>query len=258
MPDESIGPAAFRDHFSVIARTYAAFRPTYPPELFAHLAALAQEHAVAWDCACGSGQATLGLVPWFERVVATDASAGQLAMAPPHPSVTYHVATAEASALRDGSVDIVTVAQALHWLDRPRFYAEVRRVARPGAVLAAWSYGTLAFDDRALDTLLGEFYQGTVGPYWPPERRLVDLGYRTVDFPFAPLPVPPIAMSVRWSLDELLGYLRSWSAVARYVAVHGRDPVADLDAPLAAAWGAGRDAKRTIDFPLAVRAGRVA
>lgn len=246
----------FKDHFSQIAASYAAFRPRYPAALFDHLAALASERRCAWDCACGSGQATLELAERFERVVATDASAAQIAAAPPHPRVQYRVAPAEASGIGPGSVDLVAVAQALHWLDLERFYAEVRRVAARTGIIAVWSYGTCHIADAAVAAIFARFYGDTLGECWPPERRLVEAGYRTLPFPFAPLPSPELVLEAHWTLEQLLGMLGSWSATRRYLERYGTDPLVAVRQELLAVWGDPATTRR-ITWPLAIRVGRV-
>src|SRR5262249_32870016 len=132
----------FPDHFSKVAADYSIFRPRYPEELFEYLASLAPRRTLAWDCAAGSGQATLGLATRFDAVIATDASAAQLAAAPRHPRIDSRVARAERSDLRSGSVDLAVVAQALHWLMLEPFYDEAHRVLTAGGVLAVWCYGS--------------------------------------------------------------------------------------------------------------------
>jgi ubiquinone/menaquinone biosynthesis C-methylase UbiE len=246
--------SSFQDHFAPVATAYAEFRPRYPDTLFDWLAARAPAREQAWDCACGSGQATLDLARRFARVIATDASVDQLAGAPAHERVSYHVAPAEASGLADASVDLVAVAQALHWFDLPRFHAEARRVLKPGGLLAAWSYGVLTLDDPHLDALARQFHDLTLGPYWPAQRRLVERGYRDLDFPFDELAAPSFELVAHWSLPRLLGYFRSWSATARYRAAHGADPVAALAQELTARWG-DPAAPRRVVWPLALRAG---
>lgn len=244
----------FRDHFSGVAAGYARFRPGYPPALFAWLAERAPARDAAWDCATGSGQAAVGLAEHFARVVATDASGEQVAHARPHPRVEYRVAPAERSGLDPASVDLVTVAQALHWLDLPAFYREVRRVLRPGGLLAVWSYGNLSLPDERLDRILQAFYHDTLGPCWPPERRLVEEGYASLEFPFAEAAPPPFAMEADLTLADLGGYLRTWSAVKRYAEAHGTDPVEAVEAELRPTWGdPGRP--RRVRWPLAIRAG---
>ena len=246
---------SFPDHFSGVAPDYAEYRPLYPDALFDWLARIAPGRERAWDCATGSGQAAVPLALRFDVVVATDASAGQIAAAAKNPRIEYRVAPAEASGLDAESVDLVTVAQALHWFDRPAFYAEVRRVLRPEGVLAAWTYGHPVLDDPRADAVFQRFYSETVGPWWPKERALVDAGYRTIDFPFPEVEAPPFPMETRWPLGALLGYVATWSAVTRYRAARGGDPVADLGGALAPAWG-DPDEPRRIRWPLSLRAGR--
>lgn len=245
----------FSDHFAPVSGAYADFRPTYPPELFDWLAGIAPGRDLVWDCACGSGQASVDLAGRFAWVVATDASAEQLAGAPSHDRIEFRQAPAEASGLADASVDLVTVAQALHWFDLPRFHAEARRVLKPGGVLAAWSYGVQTVAGEDVNTLVQHFYREVVGPYWPPERVLVEQGYRGLDFPFAEFAAPKFAMTADWTLARLLGYFRSWSATGRYHKARGEDPVPALAAALAPLWGDPEVARR-VTWPLAIRVGR--
>jgi SAM-dependent methyltransferase len=245
---------SFKDHFSGHAADYSRFRPEYPAALFAWLAALAPARDRAWDCATGNGQAACALAPHFRDVVATDASAQQLENARSCDGVRYTVAPAEASGLAEHSVDLITVAQALHWFDLERFYAEARRVLRPGGVVAVWNYNLFRLDP-AVDAIVDRFYAETVGPYWPPERRLVENGYRELPFPFTVIAAAPFEMASRWSLEHLIGYLGTWSAVRRYREAHGCDPVAAILGELSAAWGDAGE--REVRWPLEMRVGRV-
>lgn len=246
----------FNDHFGQVAEQYADFRPHYPAALFDWLASQCAAHECVWDCGAGSGQAAIPLADYFSSVHATDASASQIAQADPHPRIHYCVASAEDSGLASNSVDLVTVAQALHWFDLDRFYAEVRRVLKPGGVIAAWSYGMIRVEGAEIDAAVQHFYRHTIGPYWPPERRHVENGYRDLEFPFHLIDPPPLSMRVHWTLDQLLGYLRSWSASARYVSVMGKDPALALSAELLPAWG-GPEHRRQVEWPLSIRAGRI-
>ena len=242
----------FHDHFSGVAEAYATFRPQYPAELFAALADATLRRRTAWDCATGNGQAAMGLEPHFERVIGTDGSAALLTAALPHPRLRYVCALAEAAPLAAGSVDLVAAAQALHWFDSARFFAEARRVLAPGGVVAVWCYG-LAEIDPVIDAEVHRFYTDTVGPYWPPERELVETGYRTVAFPFAELALPPFAIVQQLTLTAFVGYVRTWSATQRYLTARRRDPVPDLIRGLAPVWGS---ATRPVRWPLSLRAGR--
>jgi len=239
--------------FSTIARESANFRPGYPPELFEWLARAAPARDAAWDCGCGSGQASTALAAHFAVVFATDVAPEQIAAARPHDRVRYAVAPAEHSGLPDASVDLVTVAQALHWFDVPAFYAEARRVARPGALLAVWNYPRPRIADPALDRHFLEFYGGVVGSYWPPERRHIEANYRTLPFPFEELPHPEFELTLHWSLDQLLGYVSSWSATSRYRQATGEDPVPRLLAALQPHWPPGGNAE--IHMPIGLRIG---
>jgi ubiquinone/menaquinone biosynthesis C-methylase UbiE len=243
------------DHFSGVARAYAAYRPTYPAALFAYVSSLTASHRRAWDCGAGSGQATGGLLSHYSSVVATDISRSQLSSAEEHTRVRRVACAAERSALADGSVDLVAVAQALHWMNLPAFYAEVRRVVATGGAIAVWSYDLAVLGDPFLDTVFRRFYEGTLGQYWPLERRLVDDRYRTISFPFVEAAAPEFSMVADWTLDELLGYVGTWSAVSRYRASEGSDPAAMLAEQLASRWG--RAERRRIQWPLVVRTGRI-
>jgi SAM-dependent methyltransferase len=244
----------FADHFSAQAAGYTAFRPRYPDTLFEFLARVSPARQRAWDCGTGNGQAAIGLARHFRQVVATDASSAQIAQAEPHLHIEYRVATAEQSGLPDGSVDLVTVAQALHWFDFDRFYAEVRRVTVSGGVIAAWSYGLMQVNS-AVDAVVQRFFAGLAAD-WPAERRFVDEQYRTLPFPFEPVTVPPFSMQQHWTLPQLLGYLRTWSAVQAFQRREKVDPVAGVAEELANVW-VDEDGPRQVRWPLAVRVGRV-
>ncbi|MBC2739348.1 class I SAM-dependent methyltransferase [Thiobacillus sp.] len=252
--------SGFKDHFSSASDRYAAYRPDYPAALFAWLASLcprpgtSAECGIAWDCATGSGQAALGLAPYFRQVVATDASAEQIRHAQPHPAIDYRVAPAEASGLAKHSIDLITVAQAAHWFDLPRFYAEATHVLKPGGVLALWGYGRMVLPGK-MDTPFRHFYAETVGPYWPPERALVDDGYRSLDFPFTEIEAPGFLIEVEWNLPRLAAYLSTWSAVKRFQDARGHDPLPALMAELTPLWGDVNTAK-TLQWPLFLRVGR--
>jgi SAM-dependent methyltransferase len=247
--------ATFRDHFSSSSPDYARFRPRYPRALFAWVSAQAPARGRVWDVATGSGQAALGLAGDFALVVATDASAAQLASAAPHERVRYVRSTAEASGLADRSMDAIVAAQAVHWFDRPAFFEEARRVARPGALIAVWTYGNPTVSPD-VDALITPFYRDIVGPYWPPERRLIENLYRDVDLPFAPVAAPELWLETPMTLAALAGYIGTWSAVQRYREARQRDPLPDFIAAVASIWGDPASEKQT-RWPMAIRAGRV-
>lgn len=244
----------FKDHFSTTARSYARYRPQYPDSLFRWLAENSPRRDRAWDAATGTGQAAHGLAAHFSQVIATDASLEQIRHARPHPAVRYEVAPSEYVPIENDSIDLVTVAQALHWFDFDAFYGEVRRVARPGAVIAAISYG-LARIEPGIDEIVDGFYRGPLDGFWPAERAHVEAGYRTVPFPFEEMDAPDFTMEARWTLDHLLGYLATWSAVTRARKQVGIDPLAGIEADLRRRWGEPLDYRRVI-WPLSLRVGR--
>lgn len=245
----------FKDHFSRQAPDYARFRPNYPGELFAWLAGISPSRGATWDCGTGSGQAAVGLAAHFEQVIATDPSEKQLAHAEPHPRVEYRVASAEVSLLDTASIDLVTVAQAIHWFDLEKFYAESGRVLKPGGVIAVWTY-TLLDAEAGIDDLLNDFYKNVVGPYWPPERRMVDDRYRSLPFPFAPIEPPAFEIRTEWSRDDLLGYLGTWSATQACMKASGSDPLVEFSRRLAPLWP-DPARKKLLRWPLHLRVGRV-
>lgn len=246
---------AFRDHFSSAAPEYARFRPGYPLELFSWIAEESPSLDYAWDAATGSGQAAIGLAAHFDHVVATDASWAQLGAAGAHPRVRYVRSRAEMSGLRSSCAAAVVSAQAVHWFDMPAFFAEAARVGRPGALVAVWTYWTLGIGE-AIDRALERFYAGVVGPYWPPERRLVERRYVDIEMPFAPVAAPALSMALPMTLASLAGYIGTWSATQRYRAATRTDPVPAFIGSIAPLWGG--DAERVTDWPIAIRAGRVA
>lgn len=245
---------SFEDHFSRRARVYARYRPSYPPELFAHLAALSPGRRLAWDCGTGNGQAALELAEHFDHVVATDASAEQIEHAFPHESVEYRVEPAEKVSLPSASADLVTVAIAVHWFDLEPFYAEVRRVLRSKGILAVWTYHLPRIDPE-VDRLVRTYYRDILKGYWPERFHYVDERYETLPFPFEEVAVPVSEMETEWNLEQLAGFLDSWSATRRYESDHGRHPLTEVWDELAAAWGE-QDRRRSLAWPLHIRAGR--
>jgi SAM-dependent methyltransferase len=241
------------DHFSGTAAAYSKFRPGYPAALFDWIAAQTAAHDLAWDCGCGNGQASVPLAERYGHVVATDLSARQVAEAPAHPRIEYRAAPAEQSGLADHDCDLVTVAQALHWFDFDKFYAEAKRVLKPGGVLAAWTYQLLRAEP-GIDAIFADYYGRVLASWWPAERKWVDDGYRSLPFPFAEIAAPAFEIRLRWTLADLLAYLRTWTATRYLAQAENRDPTLPLGEALQPVWGAG---EREIVWPIALRVGRV-
>lgn len=241
--------------FSPLAAEYARSRPLYPRELFDWLAGLLDRHELAWDAATGNGQAALGLAERFARVVATDVSAEQLRHAFRHPRVEYRAGASEEIDFAPGSVDLVTVAAAIHWFDLERFAATLRRVVRPGGVVAAWSYH-VGRCNRPAGPILGRLYDEVLAPYFAAGARHVDGGYAGIELPGEPIPPPPFEAVAEWDLEQLRGFVRSWSGALAYREREGRDPLELVAADLEAAWGDPATV-RTLRFPLYLKVWRL-
>ena len=245
----------FKDHFSAHASIYREARPNYPAALYDFLSHEAPSTERAWDAGCGNGQASIDLAARFSEVVATDPSAEQIANASARANISYRVEPAEQSSLAAGSVDLVCVAQALHWFDITRFHAEVRRVLKPGGVVAFWTYADCRVDTR-VDAQKNRLYNELTGPYWPPERALVETGYASLPFPFARIATPAFELCMHWTADQFLTYLRSWSGTQRYIRALEHDPVALIENDLRAAWGQS-DRVREVRWDLHLHCGRI-
>lgn len=245
---------AFNDHFSLQSAAYASYRPHYPESLFSYLSQLVSPPITAWDCATGNGQVALGLVPYCDRIYATDASAKQISHAFASEKITYAIAPAETSGLAAQSVDLITVGQALHWFNLDQFYDEVRRVLTPGGVLAVWGYGLFTLPQAGAELLaaIDRFY-ALVEPFWPPERVIIEQGYRKIPFPFVEVTPPQLTMQVSWSAEQLVGYLRTWSATQRCVEALSPDEVVLALQVIRESWGAAT--QQLVDWPLHFRLG---
>ena len=246
---------AFQDHFSTQADAYARYRPTYPDALYAWLASRVPARALAWDCGTGSGQAAVALAAHFTQVIASDPSREQIAHATAHARVRYFVASAEQPPAEAMGADLVTVAQALHWFDLERFYPALERVLSPGGLFAVWGYGLMRITPQ-VDAVVTHYYTDVVGPYWPPDRCHIESGYRSLPFPFMELVAPEFEMTATWRLEDLYGYLDTWSATRRYLKARGEHPLLSLRPVLAEAWGGVPE--RQVAWPLFLRLSRCA
>src|SRR5690349_11955067 len=216
-----------KDLFSGHSKIYAAFRPTYPEELYQFIFKHVKDKSVAWDCATGNGQAAQRLATDFKKVFATDISQKQLDQAVQIENVFYSVCKAEETSFQDNQFDLITVGQAIHWIDTEKFYKEAVRTSKPGGMLAIWCYSLLSINPE-IDKIILEFYTHVVGKYWDQARKLVDEKYKNIPFPFETIPSPEFQIKVNWTIDHLAGYLTSWSATQKYIEVHSVNPVPDL------------------------------
>jgi len=244
---------SFKDHFSTQSADYAKYRPRYPKALYDFLFSHTKEKKIAWDVATGNGQVAIELAEQFEKVIATDASESQISHATSHPKVIYKVSMAENSGLPDGIADLITVGQALHWFDFEKFFGEVKRAAKPGCFFAAWGY-KLHHITPEVDKVTTRFYEEIVGPYWPRERTFVDHGYSNIPFPFQLVETPSFELHWRWNINELLGYLSTWSSTQLYIKYKGQNPLELIEDDLQQAWGNPLEELEVI-WPIFMKAG---
>ncbi|QAU35671.1 class I SAM-dependent methyltransferase [Janthinobacterium sp. 17J80-10] len=244
-----------RNWFDQGGRAYARFRPEYPPGVAAFLASEAPDKQIAVDVGCGNGQLTQLLAPYFARVIGLDPSADQIANVTPNERINYQCAPAEQLPLADKSVSLITAAQAAHWFNLPAFYQEVRRIGISGAILALISYGVLKLEP-GLNDCFQKFYYDEIGPYWPLERKLVDTGYTTINFPFEELTAPSLEIHLEWNLFQFLGYLLTWSAVQNAKEAGKEEILMKFANNMAKAWG-NADLNRAISWPINMRIGRL-
>ena len=244
-----------KDLFSASSADYARFRPGYPPQLFDFLYAICPAYEKAWDAATGNGQIAVCLAERFEAVYATDISQNQLANAEPRPNIQYALGTSENPEFPDHFFDLLTVGQAAHWFKFEDFYRSVNRVLKPGGVLALIGYNLLQVD-APTDAIIYELYHMTLEDYWDPERHYVYENYTTIPFPYEDIPLPDMETTYSWNLEQLLGYLHTWSAVKRFTDKNGRSPLdEDFVASLRLFW-ADNEVK-LVHFPIFARIARV-
>lgn len=245
----------FKDHFSTQSSDYSKYRPDYPQELYDFILSEVNEHKTAWDCGTGNGQAAIVLSQYFEKVFATDPSAEQIKNASPKSNIEYRVASAENSTLPDNSIDLITVAQALHWFDFEKFFAEVKRVSKPDAAIAVWSYELCKVDEE-INKIFMKFYRDILEDYWAPERKHVENAYRDIPFPFTEVKEQVFYMKKQWNLQDFIGYLSTWSAVQKYIKINGTNPLELVAADFEKAW-INPAAVKEVSFPVTVKTGKV-
>jgi ubiquinone/menaquinone biosynthesis C-methylase UbiE len=243
-----------KDNFSQQANVYAQYRPQYPAELFKYIMTFVRENNMVWDCGTGNGQSAKELSKYFNTVFATDISQKQIDNAYKADNIFYSLQPAEQTDLPAESIDLVTVSQALHWFDFEKFYAEVNRVAKPGASIAVWCYSLLRISEE-IDRVIEYYHFNTLGNYWDAERKYVDDNYTSIPFPFEEIKTPAFAIKVSWSLKDMEGYLHTWSALQKFITVNNLSPVDAVIAQIKPLWGTGE--KREILFPVHLRLGTI-
>ena len=241
-----------KDNFSTQAKAYAQYRPYYPPEMIAYIASLVSNNDAALDVATGNGQVAAQLANYFKEVYGTDISEKQLQNATPALNITYKVERAEVTHFGESQFDLITVAQAIHWFDFDAFYKEVYRILKPDGVFAVLGYGLLS-TNRDSDKILHKFYYDLVGPYWDAERRYLDENYTTIPFSFNEVQTQKFTNLFTWTLEQLTGYLETWSATQHYIKKNGSNPIDIIREELQQSW---EKSDKSVTFPLLLRIGK--
>ena len=244
-----------KDLFSGHSKTYAKYRPGYPKELFDYILQFVDKKDKAWDCATGNGQAAVMLAEHFKKVEATDISEAQIKNAVAKNNIEYQICPAEHTNFPDKSFDLITVAQAYHWLNWKKFRQEVMRTAKPNAVIAIWAYGLINTEDEKINQLIDHFYYEIIGPYWDAERKYVDEAYATVEFDYNLLPTKDFSIKLKWNKEAFLGYLYSWSAVQNYIKQNQVSPLEQFQKEIDVIWD--KTTEKKIEFPVFLKLGRV-
>ena len=246
-----------KDNFSEQSAGYAKFRPVYPKQLYLEVLSHVNGRETCWDCATGNGQIATFMSNHFNQVYATDISKQQLDKAPAFENVDYMGCRSEKTPFQDSCIDLTIVGQAVHWFDHEHFNKEVRRVSRPKAIVALIGYG-LMYSDEDFNQALNTFYVHTIGEYWDPERKHIDSSYKSIPFPFEKIEFDKkYSIVVEGSLDQMNGYLNTWSSVQKYIRENGSNPVQPFVESLTKSGVWKPDEIKKVRFPLFVKLGRV-
>ncbi|APG59650.1 class I SAM-dependent methyltransferase [Christiangramia salexigens] len=241
-----------KDNFSHNSGNYALYRPGYPNETFEYIKSQLSGFENAWDCGTGNGQVARELSEFFRKVEATDISKNQLENAEKRPNIRYSLQPAEATNFPDSVFDLIISAQAVHWFDFDKFYAEVKRCLKPDGLLVLLGY-SLFSSNTSTNNIIYDFYTNIIGPYWDPERKYLDNAYHSIPFPFKEIEPPEFSIEYQWEIEHLLGYLRTWSAVKHYKEANDKDPVSFIEPELRETFGA----QNKVRFPILIRLGKL-
>ena len=244
-----------KDLFSKQSDLYARYRPTYPKELYDYILSFVKEKNIAWDCATGNGQAAVALADHFKKVIATDISAAQIEKATFKENIEYIVGPAESTPFQENTFDLVTIAQAYHWIKWKEFKKEVTRVCKPGAIIAIWTYYRNTIGGKKIDDAVHNFYENVTKPYWDYERKYVEEKYTTVEFDYDLLPVKDFETTLEWQREDLIGYISSWSALQKFIKVNGHSPITIIEEEIKKLWP--KDEVKKVTFPIYLKLGMV-
>ncbi|TDN82397.1 methyltransferase family protein [Salegentibacter sp. 24] len=241
-----------KDNFSFESSSYAKFRPHYPGDLFKYLKENLNCTEHAWDCGTGNGQVAGELAKFFKEVKATDISKQQLNNAVHKSNIDYSLQPAEKTNFPSNYFDIITVAQAIHWFNFDAFYKEAKRVLKTSGIIAIIGY-SLFKSNSETDEVIHKFYNEIIGTYWDKERRYLDEKYQTIPFAFQEIESPEFFQEYQWTLNQLIGYLKTWSAVKHFEKANGQNPVDLITNELKVTFGS----VNKVIFPILFRFGKL-
>lgn len=213
------------DRFSLQAKSYAQFRPSYPAPFIEEVVSSCSATHCAWDCATGNGQVAVSIADHFHLVEATDISEQQLKNSVKRENINYQVGAAEKTSFEDEVFDLVTVAQAIHWFDHSKLFSEVDRVLKYGGIFATWGYGLFRFNNDALNNVISWFYENIMGEYWDPQRRLIESQYDTIEFPYPAIKAPSFKIPISANVESIIAFFETWSSVDNYRKAKKEDPI---------------------------------
>lgn len=234
-------------NYSVEHENYKLYRPTYGKEIYSFIKEITENTGLAWDCACGSGQASTELAKFFKNVVATDIDSNQLSECPKLENVSYIEAGEATYHLKDGSVDFISVATGIHWLDTDKFYKECDRVLRKGGVLGVWGYTGINIHpelDEVINSIVDEFLM----PYYPESIKIALNGYKDIELPFKPIESENFVIEREWNFKDLKSYLLSFTAMQSYKSIEGECGFYRFEDKLLDAWGGDRYTKKKLKW----------
>ena len=243
-----------KDNFSIQSDNYAKYRPAYPTEFYNYLYSLIPASQAAWDCGTGNGQVAFELAKKFDHVFASDLSESQIKNALQSKNIVYSIQAAEQTFFEKDQFDLIIVAQAIHWFDFDKFYSEVRRTGNSNAILCVLGYGKIEISEE-MDRVINYFYRNVIGSYWDKERKYIDENYKTIPFPFQEYTAPDFVNNIQWSLEHLIGYLNTWSAVKHFISKNNYNPLDALMKEIEILWGDSKE--REVRFPLLLRIGKI-
>jgi ubiquinone/menaquinone biosynthesis C-methylase UbiE len=176
---------------------------------------------VAVDVGCGSGQSTLPLGSYCQRVIGTDISHEQIKQAvinnTSHDNVTYKVASADKLPFGDEEVSMVTCGQAWHWFDPPTVHSEVNRILKSPGCLAIFGSGKDVIDIEKCHKYYMKFCEESIYKYRHPSSTPLDSLYDDIVTPFPQSERHQWSVKINKDISQFIGRISTSSAWQRFI-----------------------------------------